>query len=120
MRRMVIGIVVVAMIAAGALGYYMYQNRALESPVAESGLHTSEAQTIGNTEETTELMALVDSQEEAEEIASLYDITLSSYAYGVAIYTTDRDAGEVISEGQEQGYPELSINQDDYELYENE
>lgn len=56
------------------------------------------------------LTALVDSQEEAQEIADLYGITLVSFENGVAVYRTDEDPFEVISRGDENGYPQLSIN----------
>lgn len=56
------------------------------------------------------LMALVDTQEEAQEIAELYGITLVSYENGVAVYQTDEDPFQVIARGDENGYPQLSIN----------
>lgn len=62
---------------------------------------------------TTELTALADTREEAEEIAGLYGIELSSYAYGVATYTTDKNIQELIDLGIENNYPELTPN---YEL----
>lgn len=57
-----------------------------------------------------ELMALASSEEEAEEIAFLYNIELVSYADGVAVYTTEEPVRDVILRGKEEGYPELSIN----------
>lgn len=120
---MIIGIVVVVVVAAGMAGYHAYANRELEVVVADDVPgdvpDLPQFQPDESQEEATELMALVDSEEEAEEVAALYDISLSSYAYGVAIYTTDRDVDEVIQEGIEKGYPELSINQEQYELYDN-
>lgn len=58
----------------------------------------------------TELIALADTREEAEEIAELYGIELSTYSYGVATYTTDKNAFELIELGEENGYPALSLN----------
>ncbi|MBQ8592536.1 MAG: hypothetical protein IJ485_07310 [Lachnospiraceae bacterium] len=57
-----------------------------------------------------ELMTTVDNEEEAKEVAELYGITFVRYADGIAEYTTDRALEEVIAEGEEKGYPILSIN----------
>ena len=59
---------------------------------------------------TTELVALADTQKEAERIAELYGIELISYSSGVATYTTDKNAQELIEMGIEKNYPELSFN----------
>ncbi|NLG03608.1 MAG: hypothetical protein GX567_07265 [Clostridia bacterium] len=56
------------------------------------------------------LMALVDTQEEAEEIASLYGITLTEFKQGVATYYTYDDPYEVVKRGETNGYPPISIN----------
>lgn len=64
-----------------------------EMPIAENSLTT-----------------LVDSQEEAQGIAELYGITLVSFENGVAVYQTEEDPFEVIARGDENGYPQLSIN----------
>lgn len=57
-----------------------------------------------------QLMALVEDEESAKQIAEMYEITLVSYAHGVAIYHTDDDPFKIIVEGAEAGYPELSLN----------
>lgn len=57
-----------------------------------------------------QLMAIVNTQEEAEEIAKLYGIVFVSYENGVALYQTDEDPFEVIARGEANGYPQLSIN----------
>jgi flagellar basal body-associated protein FliL len=56
------------------------------------------------------LMATVDSEEEAENIAQLYGITLVSYENGLALYRTDENVFDVLARGQKNGYPQLSIN----------
>lgn len=61
---------------------------------------------------TTELVALADTREEAEEIAELYGIELSTYSYGVATYTTDKNLQELIDLGVENDYPTLTPNYD--------
>lgn len=60
--------------------------------------------------EGAELLCLVETKEEAQKIADLYGIELVDFGYGLATFHTDRDPEEVISEGLEKGYPELSIN----------
>lgn len=56
------------------------------------------------------LMATVDTKEEAEEIAELYGIALASFENGVAVYGTEEDPMQVIARGQENNYPQLSLN----------
>lgn len=56
------------------------------------------------------LVAEAGSQEEAQKIAEQYGITLVSYGNGIATYQTDEDLYEVIARGEENGYPQLSIN----------
>lgn len=56
------------------------------------------------------LMAVVESEEEAQNIAEMYNITFVSFEDGIALYRTDEDIFEVIARGQENGYPQLSIN----------
>ena len=57
-----------------------------------------------------ELYCLAETQEEAEEIASSYDITLVSFGDGVATFTTDRNLQEVIRYGRENNLAPISIN----------
>lgn len=64
-----------------------------------------------NYNEAEPLLCLADSREEAEKIAELYGITLLSYEFGTAVFSTQEDPREVIRRGQEQGWPELSLNQ---------
>lgn len=56
------------------------------------------------------LMAEVESREEAEEIAELYGITLVRYDTRLATFYTQEDPLEVIRRGEEQGWPQLSLN----------
>ncbi len=62
------------------------------------------------TVEGRELTTMAATEKEAKEIAELYGIELVEYRDGVAEYTTDREIREVITEGVEKGYPQLSIN----------
>lgn len=56
------------------------------------------------------LLAIVTSQEEAEEIASLYGITLVSVNESLAIYSTEQDILELIRLGRENGWPPVEPN----------
>lgn len=56
------------------------------------------------------LMAEADSEEEARTIAEQYGITFVSYNNGIAVYQTDEDPFQVIVRGQENDYPQLSLN----------
>lgn len=56
------------------------------------------------------LLAWVESEEEAQEIADAYGITLCSYALNIATFHTDEDPREVVRRGKAQGLPELSVN----------
>lgn len=92
---------------------------AIEPTIGTDGTNGSdEANRTDDTDRSKELIAVVDTREEAEEIAELYNITLKSYASHVAVYTTDRDVSEVIAEGERNGYPELSRNRKSYRLVE--
>lgn len=58
----------------------------------------------------TELIALADTQEAAEEIASLYGIELKSFEHGVGVYITKENPSDVIKRGEENGWPTISLN----------
>lgn len=64
---------------------------------------------IGNLSENP-LMALAETQQEAEQIAEQYGIELVSFADGVAVYCTQEDPQTVIDRGQENGYFPLYLN----------
>ena len=86
----------------------------LQKLVDKNDFSVESSENDGST--TTELTALADNQEEAEEIAELYGIELSSYSYGVATYTTDKKPQELIELGIENEYPALIQNYEQ-ELY---
>ena len=60
--------------------------------------------------QATELVALAEDEEQAREIATLYQIELLSFSEGVAVYATDQDPNELIALGKENGYPLLTVN----------
>lgn len=57
-----------------------------------------------------EVMALVDSLEEAEEMAKYYDITLKSYSYGVAVFEEEGIHKRVEQMEMDESFPRLSRN----------
>lgn len=56
------------------------------------------------------LMSEAETEEEAREIAEQYGIEFISFENGIALYHTEEDPFEVIARGQENGYPQLSVN----------
>ena len=56
------------------------------------------------------LMAAVESQEEAEELAELYGITLVDFGNGIATFYTEENPYEVIKRGEDNGWKLLEIN----------
>ena len=60
--------------------------------------------------EGRELLAFVETEEEAVEIADLYGIQLLDYSYNVAVYHTEEDPREVIERGEKNGYPPIDLN----------
>ena len=64
----------------------------------------------GSYSEEKPLIASVDTQEEAEELAELYDITLVDFSYGIASFYTEEDPYAVIQRGEKNGWKPLSIN----------
>ena len=60
--------------------------------------------------EETPLIGVAESWEEAEKIAELYGITLVNFSHNTALYYTDEDPRAVIRRGQENGWPELTLN----------
>ena len=110
-------IVVVAVLFASVLLVRLLSNRAEEAstatkqPISTPAVATEspaqqtpaqESQQKGN------LMAWADEKADAEEIASLYGITLLSYTEHIAVYWTDQNPAEVIQQGKDNGWPELS------------
>ena len=57
-----------------------------------------------------QLMAMAQSLEEAQTLAELYGIELVDFSYQIALFRTQENPREVIRRGQQNGWPELSIN----------
>ena len=56
------------------------------------------------------LMSEAETEEDARAIAEQYGIDFISFENGIALYHTEEDPFEVIARGQENGYPQLSVN----------
>ncbi|MDD6203209.1 MAG: hypothetical protein PUB13_09790 [Lachnospiraceae bacterium] len=72
--------------------------------------------TILNGQNEVRLTTLTETEEEAQEIADLYQIELVSYYKGLAVYKTDKNPEEVIRMGVENGYPPISIDQENHAM----
>ena len=114
-KVMVIGIVVIVVavsIMAGWYALYCYMGIGPEFPLLPekevSVENIQEKQTGLVVEE--QLMALVETEEEAENIAEQYGIELASFSEGVATYKTEENPADVIARGQDCGYPQLYMN----------
>ena len=85
-----------------------------DSPKEQAGsqdvIDNDTGEEMGEEQKSVELIKLVDSREEAEKIAKMYNIELVEFSFGLASYHTDEDPYEVIGRGIENGWPELSFN----------
>lgn len=63
-----------------------------------------DASTVG------QLKGPAETREDAEETAALYGIELVDFQNGLALYYTEEDPKEVIRRGEENGWPQLSLN----------
>ena len=85
------------------------------TPVADESFTPAGADSAENGDsDPSQLTALADTPEEAQEIAELYGIELVSYSYGVAVYHTDKDIAELIQLGLDNGYPTLAPDTEVY------
>lgn len=112
-----IGLLLVSVCLIGLIG--CSNNDTIDNPTSshqettEEPSEISEAQPIEvkqDVVEGEELMCLCENEQEAKEIATLYEIEFVYFANGVATFTTDKDLGEVIQKGKDNGWTELSVN----------
>jgi hypothetical protein len=80
------------------------------SQESEDGVSGDAGSEGGKVSSSEPLMAMVDSEEEAQELADACGITLISYQYGIATYDTAEDPEEVVKRSAEKGYPQLELN----------
>lgn len=126
--KMKLIVLVLGLVVLAAIGICGCGNRELSNMTADDSLPSFQKLDSSNEDSPpadslednswaeTELVALADTREDAEEIAELYGIELSTYSYGVATYTTDKNPLELRALGEENGYPELTPNYEN-ELY---
>ena len=109
---LMIGIVVVVIIVFVFGGWYIAFTRFGVGPafpfLAVKKLDESQVEMLEVAE--NQLMALVDTAEQAQEIAAQDGIEFVSFENGLALYHTEEDPFEVITRGQENGYPQISVN----------
>lgn len=102
-----------AAISAGILGGILAACGTKKSAAEDSGFEEILPSSIESSEsekQGTELIAVAENEEQAQEIADLYQIELLSFSDRVAVYTTDKDPHELIALGKQNGYPLLSIS----------
>ena len=98
-------------LACSIAAFLVWNSAACAESFWLSPLHKTDS--IGNNPSQYEqgtLLAITQTQAEAEEIAQQYDITLECWEDGMAQFSTERDVDEVIRQGRENGWPELSRN----------
>lgn len=114
-KMLTVVIVIIAVIALVFVGWYViFVHFGIgpafpflpEQEVSMENLH--EVQEGMTAEE--QLMALVETEEEAQSIAEQYGIEFESFSDGVAVYKTEEDPAAVIARGEENGYPPLYLN----------
>ncbi len=114
-KVMVIGIVVIVVAVSIMAGWYLlycYMGVGPAFPfLPEKEVSVENLQEVqAGVAAEEQLMALVETEEEAEIIAEQYGIELASFSEGVASYKTDENPEDVITRGQDNGYPPLFIN----------
>ena len=117
-KMMVIGMIVIVVAAAFMAGWYIlfcYLGIGPAFPfLPKQELSTENLQiqqgAQGGVIAEEELMALVETEEEAQSIAEQYGIEFVSYSDGVAVYKAEEDPAVVIARGEENGYPPLYLN----------
>lgn len=88
---------------------FMYFGRGPAFPflkVQEMDMGSMDQMTVAD----NSLMSEAETEEEARKIAEQYGIEFISFENGFALYHTEDDPFEVIARGQENGFPQLSIN----------
>lgn len=83
---------------------------AIEKTAMTSGQPNMAATPTQETEMKGNLMAFAKTREDAEKIASLYEITLLTYSDQIALYYTEKDPNELVKLGKKNGWPAISKN----------
>lgn len=110
MKRFLIGMLMLALLLAGCA------SAEKETPVREiqetKPVPTERTEPVqpDDTAPSGQLKGRAETQAEAEEIAALYGIQLVDYQNGLALFYTEEDPKTVIARGEENGWPQLSLN----------
>lgn len=110
MKKVVIGIVMVAIIMSVGMGIMWkksFDQKKNVNPILEEKEVNPDYEN-----KRTRLVANAATKEEAEEIAELYEIELIEYHKTVAVYETEKEPNALIHLGEEKGYPSIAV---DYE-----
>lgn len=114
-KMLTVVIVIIAVIVLVFVGWYVmfvHFGRGPAFPfLPQKSINMEDMQNVqGDMIVEERLIALVETEEEAESIAEQYGIELVSFAEGVAGYRTEEDPNKVIARGQDNGYPQLYLN----------
>lgn len=106
----IMGILCLLILVAGGVLIYQYGGKTkLSVPISElTAEYSSNPKEPGK--ESSQLISNAGSQEEAEEIASMYQVTLLEYTDGMALYETQEPPLDVIRRGEQEGYPQMWVN----------
>lgn len=114
-KMMVIGMVVIVVAAVAMAGwYFMFCHMGVGPafpflPTQEMSVENLQEVQKGVAAEE-QLIALVETEEEAQNIAKQYGIEFVTFSDGVAVYKTEEDPAAVIARGEENGYSPLYLN----------
>lgn len=110
-KMIVIGVVIAAVVAFFVGWYVMFVHFGRGPAFPFVKVYASDISDFGQTEiADSPLMAVAETEEEAQRIAEQYGIELVSFENGLALYQTNEDPFEVIAKGEKNGYTQLSIN----------
>ncbi len=106
-RGILLIILSISMLLMGCAGKTSPSQTALTSSVSNS---PSPTVWIPEYVDGKELFASIDSRDTAEELAELYGIILVDFSYGIAVFHTEENPIDVLSRGEANNWPKLSVN----------
>lgn len=115
-KMLTVVMVIIGVIALVLIGWYvMFMNFGIGPVFPFVKAQPMDFNSVGQSAELAtiaedSLMASVETEEEARTIAEQYGIELVTFENRIALYHTEENPFDVIARGQENGYPQLSIN----------
>lgn len=115
-KMLTVVIAIIAVVALVLIGWYaMFMNFGIGPAFPFIKAQPMDMNSVGQSEEHAmiaedSLMASVETEEAARAIAEQYGIELVTFENKIALYHTEESPFDVIARGQENGYPQLSIN----------